>query len=655
MPPPIPAADDPVFSIEDFDPSADPGVDFFSFANGGWIAANPVPDDYPRWGSFDEVRKANDELLKSLLEEAAAEPGPPDTVRHWVGAYYRSGMDTAAIERAGLGPLTNRLARIDQIQSGADLVAVAADLVQYGVSSPVSLGVAPDFEDSQRNLLYLGQGGLGLPERDYYFREDAEAVDTRDAYRELIARLLELAGEPDPTAAAAAVLGFETALAEAAFTATQLRDPDLTFNRFDAGALDGLMTGLDGFLHAAGAAGYQNVNIGNPGFLSAAAGLLDETPPATLQRYARWRLLGAAASGLPVEFEEASFEFYGRRLGGQKRQKERWQRVLRAAGIEIPQLVAQLYVAAAFPPEAKARIDDLVSHLLAAMRASIESLQWMGPATKEAALAKLAAFTPKLGYPDQWRDHTGLAIDDGPWVTARFQARSFEFHRRLRGLHDPVDPHEWEMGAHEVNAYYHPLRNEIVFPAGILQPPFFSPDADDAVNYGAIGAVIGHEITHGFDDKGSRFDADGHLANWWTDEDRAEFEKRAAVLVGQFNGYEVLPDLTVNGELTLGENIADLGGLSIAYRALQEVLDETGREAIGGLTPEQRFFLAFAREWRINPTEEYLRLIVQSDPHAPSRFRCNGTVGNMAEFAAAFGLGPEAPLVRDDAERAAIW
>jgi predicted metalloendopeptidase len=654
--PPLPTADDPIFKLADMDPSVHPGEDFYEYANGGWRAANPVPDQYPRWASFDEVRKGNEDLLRTLLAEAAADPGPAATPRHWAGVYYRSGMDVDGIERAGLEPLNHHFDRIDQIENVADLRQLGAELLAFGVAMPVGAGVAPDFEDSGRNLLYVGQAGLGLPERDYYFRDDDETVETRRAYAAHIAAMLRLAGEADADAAATAILELETALAEAAFTATQLRDLDLVFNRYAVDDLPDVMPqyGLPAFLHGIGAEDFRSVNIGNPGFLQAADAILYDTPVETLRCYARWRLLGAAASALPAAFEAESFDFYGRRLGGQKEQKERWQRVLRSAGAEIPQVVAQLYVAEVFPPEAKARIEDLVGHLLSSMRASIHQLAWMSDVTKEAALTKLAGFTTKLGYPDVWRDHTGLVMDDeAAWVALRFSARSFEFHRRLGQLNDPVDPHEWELGAHEVNAYFHPLRTEIVFPAGILQPPFFSPDADDAVNYGSIGAVIGHEITHGFDDKGSRFDADGNFANWWTDEDRAEFEKRAGVLVEQFNGYEPLDDLTVNGELTLGENIADLGGLTIAYHALQEALADNGRHEVGGLTAEQRFFLAFARSWRSVETDEYVRLRVQTDPHSPSQFRCNGTVINMPEFAAAFVLDESAPLVQEDPAK--IW
>ena len=656
--PPLPIPDDQVLSVADMDLSVDPGVDFYEYANGGWRAANPVPDDYSRWSAFEEVSKRNEALLRTLLEEAANEPGPPETPRHWAAAYYRAGMDLDGIEGAGLGPLQEDFDRIDRMDSISDLRRLAADLLPYGATMPVGAGVAPDFQDSGRNLLYLGQSGLGLPERDYYFRDDDETVETREAYLKHIGAMLGLAGDEDPSGGATAILELEAALAVAAHTATQQRDPDLTFNRFAADRLPGLMPGFDlpAFLEAAGVAGIESVNVSNPDFLTAAASILGETEPATCRRYATWRLLGATASGLPAAFEDESFDFYGRRLGGQKKQRERWQRVLGAASVEIPQVVAQLYVAAAFPPEAKARIEELVADLLEAMRESIESVSWMGHATRQQALAKLAAFTTKLGYPDVWRDHTGLVLaHDAPWVTVRLQARRFEFHRRLAGLDEPVDPHEWEMGAHAVNAYFHPLRTEIVFPAGILQPPFFSADADDAVNYGAIGAVIGHEITHGFDDKGSRFDAHGHFANWWTDEDRAEFEKRAAILVEQFNGYEPLDGLSVNGELTLGENIADLGGLTIAYRALQKALDRDGRDDVDGLDPERRFFLAFARNWRSNSTDESLRLRVQTDPHSPPSFRCNGTVANMSEFAAAFDLDEESPLIRPAETQAKIW
>jgi predicted metalloendopeptidase len=329
--------------------------------------------------------------------------------------------------------------------------------------------------------------------------------------------------------------------------------------------------------------------------------------------------------------------------------------VLAAATGEIGQLVSRLYVDVAFSPESKRQIEELVERLFAAMDASIRTVGWMSNETRAEALTKLAGFTYKIGYPDEWRDYNGLELDRGPWVTNRLAARRFEVERDLGLLDEPVDPHEWEMPPHVVNAYYHPLRNEIVFPAGILQPPFFTPDADDAVNYGAIGTVIGHEITHGFDDQGSRFDAAGTLRNWWTDDDRAEFDTRAAVVIDQFNGYQVEEGLNVNGELTVGENIADLGGLTLSHAALQSALDGEDRDDIGGLTPEQRFYVSYARVWRQNYTDEYLRLLVNTNPHSPSRFRCLGPLGNLDEFAAAFGLGPDAPMMRSVEERAKVW
>jgi putative endopeptidase len=412
---------------------------------------------------------------------------------------------------------------------------------------------------------------------------------------------------------------------------------------------------LSGYLHAAGAGAVTDLNVDNLGFFEALYGILDDADPSTLRAYAVTNLLRATASSLPPAFEDEQFRFYGSVLGGQKEQKPRWKRVLRAATGEIGQLVAQLYVAEAFSEHAKQRANDLVDHLVGSMGESIRSLDWMTDETKAAALEKLNGFTPKIGYPDEWKDYTGLEFGDGPWLDLRLAARRFEHARQIRKLSEPVDPHEWAMAPHEVNAYYHPLRNEIVFPAGILQPPFFDDDADDAVNYGGIGSVIGHEITHGFDDMGSRFDATGHFRNWWTPDDRAEFERRADVVAEQYQAYTVLDGLALNGRLTLGENIADLGGVRIAFAALQRALEESGRSEVAGLTPEQRFFISFARIWRSVQTDEYLRLQVSTDPHSPSVFRCNGVVGNLDEFADAFELDAAAPIMRPEEDRASIW
>ncbi len=528
-----------------------------------------------------------------------------------------------------------------------------------GIRFVFGIGVSPDFDDPDSYLLYVGQGGLGLPERDYYLRDDERSVTLRTQYETHVAAQLRNLGQSDASAAAdaAAILAFETALAEPSYTAEQQRDIDLIVNRHEVTQLPDVMPGFDltAYLDTVGAGSVTELNIDNPGFFKAAAELLEQTPIETLRAYARWHLVRSVASSLTPVFADESFDFYGRKLGGQQEQKPRWKRVLAMATGDIGEQVAQLYVAEAFPPEAKARAEELVDNLLEAMTESLHQRDWMGEETRREALAKVAGFTYKIGYPDEWRDYTGLIIDRGPLVENRLRAAAFEFERDLGRLGKPVDPHEWEMPPHVVNAYYHPLRNEIVFPAGILQPPFFYADADDAVNYGGIGTVIGHEITHGFDDMGSRFDATGQLRDWWSEADRAEFMRRAEVVVEQYNAYQVFADLNVNGKLTLGENIADLGGVTLAYAALLRALPGPDVEEIDGFTPAQRFFLSWGTIWRQTTTDEWLRLIVQTDPHSPGHFRCNGPLSNFPPFAAAFGIPGDAPMMRGAEARIEIW
>ena len=440
------------------------------------------------------------------------------------------------------------------------------------------------------------------------------------------------------------------------YTAEQMRDVQLTMNRVDVAELDGLMPafGLSAYVADLGVTS-TSVSVDNPGFFEALDASLAETPIETLRDYLRWHLVRTFASALSPAFELESFDFYGRTLGGQKEMQPRWKRVLNAASADIGELVAQLYVHAAFSTRAKQRCEEMVDHLLSAMGRAIRDAEWMTDATRDEALRKLDGFNYKIGFPDEWRDYAGLGIERGSYAENRIRCGAFEFTRQMGRLGEPVDKGEWAMPAHVVNAYYHPLLNEIVFPAGILQPPFFYADADDAVNYGAIGAVIGHEITHGFDDQGSHFDARGQLRDWWTEEDRAEFMRRAQVLVEQFDAYEVLDGLHVNGQLTLGENIADLGGLKIAHDALREALAATPAEPIDDLTPEQRFFLSWATVWRTSYTDEYLHLIVKTDPHSPARARVNNPVSNLPAFAAAFEVPRASPMARDEETRAHIW
>jgi predicted metalloendopeptidase len=644
-----------------FDPETAASDDFYRHVNGGWLDANPIPPEYGAWGAGQMVQEHNQAILRRLLEEATGRDDAQGSAGQKVGDYFAAAMDEAAIAAAGVRPLEPYLSRIAAASSVQDVRELVRDLQRVGASPLHALGVAPDFEDSEAYLVYLGQGGLGLPERDYYTRDDEQSEAMRRKYVTHVARQLANIGVGEAAAdeSAQAILAFETRLAEASYTAAQLRDVPLTMNRHDFAALGELMPsfGLAGYLRDLGVTS-ASVNVDNPGFFRALEVALAETPVETLRDYLRWHLVRTFAMSLTPAFENEAFDFYGKTLGGQQEMKPRWKRALASASADIGELVAQLYVRTAFSGQAKQRCEEMVDHLLAAMGRAIRRVDWMSDATREEALRKLDGFTYKIGYPDAWRDYRALEVARDSFVQNRMRSEAFELARQLGRLGRPVDRTEWEMPAHIVNAYYHPLLNEIVFPAGILQPPFFYADADDAVNYGAIGAIIGHEITHGFDDEGSHFDASGQLRDWWAEEDRAEFMRRAQVLVGQFDEYEVLDGLHVNGPLTLGENIADLGGLKIAHDALLEALasaDPAEREHIDGFTPEQRFFFSWATVWRTNYTDEYLHLIVKSDPHSPARARVNEPLANLPAFAAAFGIGDGSPMARDADGRADIW
>ncbi len=640
-----------------FDSETAVSDDFYRHVNGGWLDANPVPPEYGSWGAFHEVNERNQELLHGLLKDAAAQPGPRGTANQMVGDYFASAMDEESIAAAGVVPLEGFLERIDAAASVADIKSITCDLQHSAVSAFHSLGIAPDFEDSGAYLVYVGQGGLGLPERDYYTRDDERSATLRDAYVSHIAKQLGNlgGGEADARDAAVSILTLETRLAEASYPAEKMRDVQLTMNRHNVVALDELMPcfGLSSYVAELGVTS-PTVNIDNPGFFTSLDAALADTSIKTLRDYLRWHLVLTYASSLAPAFEDEAFDFYGRTLGGQQKMRPRWKRVLDAATADIGEQVAQLYVNAAFSEQAKKRCEEMVEHLLSAMGRAIRGAEWMTQTTKTQALEKLGGFGYKIGFPDQWRDYSGLSIERGPYVENRVRCAAFEYDREMGRLGEPVDKAEWAMPAHMVNAYYHPLLNEVVFPAGILQPPFFYADADAPVNFGAIGAVIAHEITHGFDDQGSRFDAEGSLRDWWTETDRAEFERRAAVLVEQFDGYGVFDDLHVNGRLTLGENIADLGGVTIAFEALQETLGD-GAVAIDGLTPEQRFFVSYATVWRMNYTDEYARLLVNVDPHSPTRYRANGPLSNLPAFATAFRIAEGSPMVRSGEMRAHVW
>ena len=633
------------------------GEDFYLHVNATWLAANPVPPEYPRWGAYVELDQRNKELTRRLLERSAAAGADADHVTRLVGDYYAAGMDEAAIAAAGADPLRPYLDRIDAIGSIEDLRALNLDLHRAGLGALFGLDVESDFEDAAVHLGYLSQMGLGLPERGYYLNDDDRSIALRAAYTAHIAAQLRNLGATGETAAASAdaILALERRLAEASLSPEQKRDPKLTLNRFVVEALDDIMPRyrLGAYLRDVGIAG-DTVSVDSPGFLTTLDAVLADTPVATLRDVMRWHVVRATASSLAPAFEDEHFAFYGRILGGQQEQQPRWKRIVAAASSDVGEAVAQQFVRETFPPEAKARVESMVERLLSAMGRAIRGNPWMTDATRAQALTKLAAFGYKIGYPDRWRDYSSLTVDRGSYFASRVAASAFEMRRQLAKLGEPVDEHEWALPAHIVNAYYHPLRNEIVFPAGILQPPFFYADADDAVNYGGIGTVIGHEITHGFDDQGSQFDAAGALRDWWTADDRAEFERRANVVVEQFNAYPIVDGVSVNGRLTLGENIADLGGTTIALDALHEALDGDSPQ-IGGLDPDQRFYLAYATMWRMGYTDAASRMLANVDPHSPSRYRVNGPLSNSPAFAAAFGVAEGSPMALPDERRARIW
>lgn len=649
--------DTPPLHESNFDRSADPGTDFYRYANGGWLDANPVPPAYGRWAAFNEVFDRNEAILHKILETAATAETSPGPVEAMVGDFYAAGMDVESIEAADLKPIQVWLDRIHNIDSVADLHSLITDMAAAGLGGLFHMGVQADYAHPESYLLYLSEGGLGLPERDYYFNEDATSIDTRESYVRYVQTMLS---HIDPTRPhddeAASVMQFETSLAEVSLTATEARDVEKTLNTYSLQELREATLDFDVAAVAVAHTGddKMSVSVDNLEFFETMASLVAVTPVDTLRAYMRTRLIASIAAYLPERFDTTSFEFYGKTLGGQKEQKERWKRVLGTATVAIRDQISRLYVGVAFSPTAKARCDLMVTRLLQAMGTSIKTRTWMSDETRSEALAKLDAFRPRIGFPDEWRDYTGLDVTRDSYLGNALAARKFEIARKLAKLGTPVVS-EWSMGAHEVNAYYHPLHNEIVFPAGILQPPFFNPELDDAINYGSIGAVIGHEITHGFDDQGSKFDATGKLRNWWSEADRERFNERADLLAKQYDSFEVLDDLTVNGRLTLGENIADLGGVSLAFAALETVSTDGDRSEIDGFTPQQRFFLAFATVWRNTVTDEFTRLRISVDPHSPGNYRCNGTLANFPPFAAAFDLTAGNSLMNTDDALVEIW
>ncbi len=643
------------------DTTAKPCTDFYEYADGGWIKANPGPADKSRWGAFEQLEDQNRAVLKSILDETSARKDwPKGSIEQKVADFYASGMDEAAIDKAGPAPLQPWFAKVDSIQGARDLASVLGDLRAAGLAGAFAFMVSQDPKESTRYIGTLNQGGLGLPDRDYYLKDDEKSKEIREKYVAHVARMLQLAGDaPDAAASGAAViLELETKLARSSLTRVENRDPQKTYHKMALADLQAQAPGFDWnvFFTRMGAAKVPALNVRQPKFFQAFAGLAAEVPSAQWRTYLRWRLLAPIADALPKAFQDEAFAFNGKVLNGVPKQEERWKRVQAATDRALGEALGQLYVRRAFSPEAKARMIELVANLRAAFKERIEQLPWMSAETKAQALRKLAAFGVKVGYPDKWRDYSALDVTRGSYAGNLLRSQRFESARNLAKLGKPIDRSEWGMTPPTVNAYYNASMNEIVFPAGILQPPFFDAKADDAVNYGGIGAVIGHEMGHGFDDSGSQFDGDGNLRNWWTESDRSAYKVKTDLLVKQYDAYEPLPGEHVNGRLTLGENIGDLGGLTIAYVALEKALAAKGRPGpIDGFTPEQRFFLNWAQVWRQTIRPEAQRVRLATDPHSPGRFRAEGPLGDMPQFFQAFGCADGSPMVRPANERTSIW
>ncbi|HTI64006.1 MAG TPA: M13 family metallopeptidase, partial [Gemmatimonadaceae bacterium] len=621
-------------------------TDFYTFANGGWLKRNEIPAAYGEWGSFEELQDKNEAVVRSIEESAASDvhsgKAKPGSNRFKIGAFYGACLDTVGIEALGTKPIDASMKRIAAISSPAELPAALSALEKSDGLAPFGVGAAQDLKDASRIIVTAGQGGLSLPEKNYYVSNDTSMQRIRDAFLTHVANTLRLGGESEAQASADAktVLAIETKFAQASMDRVTMRNPDSVYHMMTIARFDSLTPHIkwESFLAEQGAPRVTEIDVAQPAFFGAMDGFLTSIPLDDWKTLLRWRLLNTAAPRLSKPFVEENFAF-GKLFTGQKERLPRWQSCERNTGAVLGEAIGQEYVARTFSPQAKARARAIVDNMVSVLHDRIGQLEWMSDSTKRQAITKLDAFTRKIGYPDKWRDYSALEVRPGAYYDNYRRYVAWSTARNWAKVGKPIDKSEWVMTPSAVNAYYNPLWNEIVFPAGILQPPFYDPNADDAVNYGAMGAVIGHEMSHGFDDQGRRFDARGNLRDWWTKQDADKYNAQAQRVVDQFNAYTIVDSTThVNGRLTLGENIGDLGGLKIAYLALEKSMAERGRQPkIDGFTPEQRFFLGWAQVWRTLQRDASAKALVHTDPHAPAKWRVNGPLSNMPEFAKAWG------------------
>lgn len=645
--------------LENMDTSVRPGEDFNRYVNGKWIDRTEIPGDKGRYGAFGILADAAEENVRKIIEESASSNPAPGSDEQKVGDLFASYINAEAREQAGLTPLKAGFDEIDALENQQQLASYFAKVNKIGVNVPMVLGQYADFKDPTKYMTYTWQGGLGLPDREYYFEEDEKSVELRKQYLAHIQAMLELAKIDDAAAKAETIMALETRIASEHMLKEQARNMVAIYNRFDIEQLPELMPNFDwnAYLSEAGAADLSFLVVPQVDYSKALDTIITETPMSTWHAYLKWKYLSAHASLLTKAIDEQQFAFYGKQLRGTETMKPQWRRGVDLVNANLGEVVGKVYIKRHFPPQAKARMQELVDNLIKAYEVSIKELEWMGEETRAQALDKLSKFTPKIGYPDVWRDYSAVSISKDDLVGNVHAAKLADYKRQMDRRNEDVDRTEWGMTPQTVNAYYSPPLNEIVFPAAILQPPFFDLNADDAVNYGGIGAVIGHEIGHGFDDSGSTFDGDGVLRNWWTDQDREEFKKRTAVLVDQYNGYRPFEgdDLHVNGEFTLGENIGDLGGLSIGLLAYKMSLGDQPAPVLDGFTGEQRVMIGYGQVWINKYRDEFLRTQINTDPHSPAQYRVNGIVRNVPEFYEAFDVKPEDALYLPPEQRVKIW
>lgn len=640
------------------DPHVKPGNDFFRYANGSWLRNNPIPNSETRWGSFNELQENNYNALHALLEAAAKVKTDNKSGKEWkVGAFYKSGMNEEAIEKAGITPLKKILDRIDAINSPADVLNEIAKEQTEGIGTLFNFYVAPDDKNVTKQIPQFAQGGLGLPDRDYYFNQDARTKNIREAYKGYVTLMLKYMKDENAGMSMEQIYSIEEKLAAASMTRIEQRDPYKVYNKFQVDDLSKTTPGIDwkSLLTSMKLKGQDTVLVAQPKFFTEAAKLLNTVSVNAWKKYLSLRLVSSMAPYLNRDFDAARFDFYGKTVRGQQEQKPRWKRVLQVVDGSVGELLGQMYVEKNFNAESKKRMLALVNNLQATYSDRINRLDWMSDVTKKKALTKLNSFMKKIGYTDKWKDYKTVEISESDYVANVLSASAYEYEFNINKLGKPVDKTEWGMTPQTVNAYYNPAFNEIVFPAGILQYPFFDFSADDALNYGGIGAVIGHEMTHGFDDQGRQYDANGNLNDWWTKADAQKFVDKANVVVNQFNEYTVLDTVHVKGELTLGENLADLGGIAIAYEAFKKTPQGKGTVKIDGFTPDQRFFMSWAQVWRANTRPEEMATRIMTDPHSPNEWRCNGPLSNFDPFYNAFNIKPGDIMYRDPKYRAKVW